>query len=64
MRQRGENPDCGRLARTIRAEHAEDRALGHIEVEPAESVGVAEGFVEADGLDHCVRHVMGSSQVG
>ena len=56
MRERGEDPDRGRLAGAVRAQHAEDRALGHVEVEPAQGVRLAEALVEADGLDHGAGH--------
>ena len=57
-----EDADGGRLARAVRAEHAEDRALAHVEVEPAQGVCLAEGLVEADGLDHRVCHLGCSSR--
>jgi hypothetical protein len=40
-RQRGEDANGRRLARAVRAEHAEDLALGDVEVEPCEGVRIA-----------------------
>ena len=58
-----EDAHRGRLAGAVRAEHAEDRALADVEVQPAQGVRLAEGLVEADGLDHRVRHVIARSVV-
>ena len=56
MRERGEDAHGGRLSGPVRTEDAQDRALLGIEAEAVERVRLAEGFVEADGLDHGVRH--------
>jgi hypothetical protein len=52
----GEDADGGRLAGAVGTQHPEDLALGDVEVEASEGVRLAEGLVEADGLDHGSGH--------
>ncbi|CAM5496599.1 hypothetical protein SALBM311S_03384 [Streptomyces alboniger] len=56
--------DRGRLARAVRSEQAEDRALGDIEVDAVQSLYVTEGLDQTFGIDgawHMSLHVFGGS---
>jgi hypothetical protein len=64
LRQRGEDAHGRRLARAVRAEHAEDRTGCRGEVDAGERLGVAEALGEADGLDGCGGHEVATPCMG
>jgi hypothetical protein len=49
--QGGQAADGGGLARAVRPEQAEDRALGHVEVYAVQGLYVTEGLDQTFGVD-------------
>ena len=49
--QGGQHPHRGRLARPVRAQHAEDAARGHGQIQPVQRPGRAERLDQSHGLD-------------
>jgi hypothetical protein len=63
--QGGQAADGGRLARAVRPEQAEDRALGHVEIDTVQGPYVTEGLDQTFGINgawHMSLHVFGESR--